>query len=730
MAQRLSQKVVNTFIKGLVTEAGELTFPEDASIDESNCLLDRDGSRRRRLAVNLETSNVNSTFTLNNTFVFTTGRWKNAAGVAGLDFVVIQDGTTLRFYNTTSEPYSGNQESFSVNLNSFDFAGSVGPGLAKVQMDTANGNLVVTSEAIEPFYITYDPDTNTISTTQISPRVRDFEWLGDTTTYSTSKFFPTFALIDPSLYRQYDTANSGWSGDKGSAALTAYQTANEDKYPALTHPWYSGKNASGDFDAAEWDKVFTGSTLTGNGSFILDFFSKNRSAASGIAGITTENENSRFKAIASFSGRIFYAGLTSSKNAGKILFSKYLDNMTEASRCYQQNDPTSEEISDLLDTDGGVISIPEAMNILRLHVFGSSIFVFAENGVWQISGVDNVFRATEYSISRVSQVGLNNSQAFASVEGVPIWWSKHGIHTLNFDEVSGRAQSQNLSIGTIQTFFEAIDGNARQQCTAVYDQTNKRVHWFYPSNGETVANKKNKVLTLDITLQAFYPWSVSDSASTPDYIIGAEYYPGFGSNFVDNDVITLIGDDVITSAGDDVVVSTLTELSQADAAIVLMVYDGATGKMTMGLFSGTTFLDWGNVNYSSYAEAGYDFMGDLILKKNAPYIQVYLRPTETGFSGSEELGYTPVRESSLLVSSYWDFRTNTSTSPQQAYRLKYTPVVNESSLGTWDYPEKVVTTRLKMRGHGRSMRLRFESEQGKDFVLLGFGILNAVNQRY
>ena len=714
---------MNTFIKGLITEAGELTFPQDASIDESNCLLDRDGTRRRRLAVELETNNVNSTFTLNNTFVFTTGRWKNAAGVAGLDFLVVQDGTTLRFYNTSSEPYSGNQESFSVDLNSFNFAGSVGPGLAKVQMDTVNGSLVVTSEAIEPFYIEYDADANTISTTQISPRVRDFEWLGDTTSYTTGN-------DAAGLNRKYDTANSGWSGDKGAPALTAYLAANGDKYPPLTHPWYSGKDTSGNFSVAEWEKIFTGSTLTGNGSFILDFFSKNRSAASGIAGITTENENSRFKAVASFSGRIFYAGLTGSKGTGKILFSKYLDNITESDRCYQQNDPTSEEISDLLDTDGGVISIPEASNILKLHVFGSSIFVFAENGVWQIVGVDGVFKATEYSISQVSQIGLNNAQSFVSVEGVPMWWSKHGIHTLSFDQVSGRAQEQNLSIGTIQTFFEAIDGNARQQCLAVYDETNKRIHWFYPNNNESVVSKKNKVLTLDITLQAFYPWTITDSASNPDYILGAEYFPGFGSDFTTNDVITLTGDDVITSGGDDVVVSTLTELSQADANIVLMVYDGATGKLTMGLFSGTNFLDWGDVNYSSYAEAGYDFMGDLILKKNAPYVQVYLRPTETGFSGSDELGYTPVRESSLLVSSFWDFRTNTSSSPQQAYRLKYTPVVNESSLGTWDYPEKVVTTRLKMRGHGRSMRLRFESEQGKDFVLLGFGILNAVNTRF
>jgi len=707
-----------------VTEAGELTFPQDASIDESNCLLERDGSRRRRLAVKLENNNVNSTFTINNTFVFTTGHWKNAAGVAGLDFLVVQDGETLRFYNTSSEPYSDKEQSFSVNLANFNFAGSVGPGIVKVQMDTINGSLVVASKAIEPFYITYDPDDNTISTVQISPRVRDFEWLGDTSTYSDN----TSADIN----RRYDTANAGWRGNKGESALSSYRTSLDisSNYPPLTHPWYSGKNADGNFSKSQWEKVFTGSTLTGNGSFILDFFSKDRSTASGISGITTENENSRFKTVASFSGRIFYAGLSGSKSSGKILFSKYLDNITEVSRCYQQNDPTSEAISDLLDTDGGVISIPEASNVLKLHVFGSSIFVFAENGIWQIQGVEGVFKATEYSISRVSQIGLSNPQAFVSVEGIPIWWSKHGIHTLNFDQVSGRAKEQNLSIGTIQTFFEAIDGNARQQCTSVYDETNKRVHWFYPSNNESIKNKKNKVLTLDVNLQAFYPWTISDSTINTDFILGAESYPGFGSNFVDNDVITSTGDDVITSAGDNVTVSQLTELSQADAAIVLMVYDGATGKMTMGLFTGTEFLDWGNANYSSFAEAGYDFMGDLILKKNAPYVQVYLRPTETGFSGSYLEGYDPVRESSLLVSSYWDFRTNTSSSPQQAYRLKYTPVVNESSLGTWDYPEKVVTTRLKMRGHGRSMRLRFESEQGKDFVLLGFGILNAVNTRF
>lgn len=722
MPQRITQKVVNTFVKGLITEAGELTFPEDASIDELNCLLDRDGSRRRRLAAKVEDSNVLSTFSINDTFVFTTGRWRNVGGTAGLDFMVVQSGSNLYFYNTVQEPYSGQQKSFSVDLTAFEFSGSLGAGQAKVQMATINGDLVVVSSAIEPFYIEYNSDTDTVSTTQITPKTRDFEWQGDTETYSEGAASPTDA-------RKYDTANAGWTGSKGSAALTAYETANSE-YPPLTHSWFSGKDSDGNFDEAEWRKVFGGTTLTGNGHYILDFFAKDRAAASGISGITTEYENSRFQAVAAFSGRIFYAGLTSAKNSGRILFSKQLDNTSEAGRCYQQNDPTSEDFSDLLPTDGGVIVIPEATNIQKLHVFGSTLMVFAENGVWQITGVDNVFRATEYSISNVSEIGIENPQTFVSVEGVPMWWSKHGIHTLQFDQVSGKAQEQNITIGTIQTFFDAIDGNAKQNCHGVYDQTNKRIHWFYPSNSEGTQNKKNRVLTLDIAVQAFYPWEVSDSASNPDYIIGAEYISGFGSDYQNLDVILSTGDDVVTSAGDDVVVNQLTQLAQADSAIVLMVYDGATGKMTMGLFSGTDFLDWGDANYTSFAEAGYDFMGDLVLKKNSPYIQVYLRPTETGFEGSDETGYTPIRESSLLVSSYWDFRKQTSSTAQQAYRLKYMPIVDAGELGSWNYPEEIVTTRLKMRGHGRSMRLRFESEQGKDFVLLGFGVISAANTRY
>ena len=724
MPQRISQKVVNTFVKGLITEAGELTFPEDASVDELNCLLQRDGSRRRRLSVELETDSVDSSFDVATTFVFHTGVWKNVAGQAGFDLLVVQNGSTLSFYDTATEPYSAGVKAFSVNLSTFEQAGSAGAGTAYVELASINGDLVVVSQAINPFYIRYTPSTDTIATTQITIRIRDFEWQGDTNTYSTG-----LATGSTTNARKYDTANAGWTGTKGSAALSTYLAA-KSAYPPLTLAWYAGKDSDGDFSVTEWDNIFSGSSLTGNGHFILDMFNKDRSTASGIAGITTEIESSRFQSVAAFSGRVFYAGLTSAKNGGRIFFSRQLDSINEAGNCFQQNDPTSEDFSDLLDTDGGVIVLPEAMNIQKLYVVGSSLYVFAENGVWRISGVDNVFRATEYSVQKVTSTGMQNARTFVDVEGIPLWWSKHGIHTVTIDSVSGNAADQNLTIPTIQEFFDQIDGNAKDNCKGVYDAINKRVLWFYPKNGETVVNKKNRVLTLDISLQAFYPWEIADEASSTSYIVGAEYYSGFGSDIIDVDVILSNGDDVVLANGDDVIISRLSQIALANSATILMVRNGDTGKMTMALFKGTDFLDWNTADYSSYAEAGYDFMGDLVLKKTSPYVVVYMRPTEEGWTGTELAGYDPIRESSMLVAAYWDFRRSSSSSPQQAYRLKYVPVVNTNNLSVWDYPEEVITTRLKLRGYGRSMRLRFESETGKDFVLLGYGVLQGANQRF
>jgi hypothetical protein len=708
MPQSQSQKTINTFIKGLITEAGELTFPPDASVDELNCDLRRDGSRRRRKGAIAEDNSVLSTFTVATTDLVHTGTWLNVGGQAGLEYLVIQTGATLRFYNKASSPYSGNQLTQTVNLATYEVAGSVGAANVKCQFASLKGALIVASPAIETIYIERDNITEVLSVNLISFKIRDFEWQGDKTEYTTS-------TGSPSAGRIYDTQNAGWVGTKGAAALAAYGS-----YPPLTLPWYAGKDASGDFSVTEWEKIYSGSSLIGNGHFILDFFNKVRS------GLSTEIETSKFKSVASFAGRVFYAGLESSKNSGTILFSRQIDSLDDLGNCFQVNDPTSEDLSDLLDTDGGRIVIPDAVNIKYLYAYGANLYIFADNGVWSINGVDNVFRATEYSIQSISSVGILSAETFVEAEGIPFWWSRFGIHALTFDQVSGLAKEENISVGTIQTFWDDISQDSKSRVTALYDRINKEIYWTYPEDGETNVNKFNKFLILDTVLQAFYPWTVSDEATNTDYIMGFSFYSGFGSDQLILDVVSA-ADDVISNS-DDVISTQYTDYITGDPAIVLLIRDGATGKVTMGTFSSSTYLDWGTTNYSSYAEAGYDFKGDLFYQKTSPYVITYMRTTETGWTGDEIAGYEPINPSSLFVSSFWDFKSTPSSVAQQAYRFKTMPVVGD--LNTWDYPSSVISTRLKLRGKGRSTRLRFESEQGKDFILLGYGVIDARNQRY
>lgn len=728
MPQSLGQKTVNNFVRGLITEAAELTFPEGASVDELNCDLRRDGTRRRRLGAAIEDNAVASTFSVSEGTRINTGDWVNVGGNAELEFLVVQANNVLYFYNKADLPYSAQQDANSVNLSSYEQTGSSGSGNYDCQFASLNGKLVVSSPGINTIVITYN--SGSLSVSQISFKIRDFEFMGTTSGYFTSTGSASTARI-------YDTLNSGWGEDSNGQsgnALAYYRAQRSNNYPPLNLPWFAGKDADGNQDIDSFEQVGGGTGLSGNGRYILDFFSQNRQSAASGDGVSIDTSlnhtiGSRFSCVESFSGRVFYAGLDSSEEGGKILFSKQVENDADFGVCHQINDPTSEYFSDLLDTDGGVIVIPDAINIKKLFAFQSSLFVFADNGVWQISGVDGIFKASAYSVNRVSRVGLLSVGTFVAVESAPFWWSRFGIHTLQTDSVSGQGSEQNLTIPTIQSFWDDISQDAKTLAKATYDSINKRIYWAYPDNDETIEGKLNNFLVLDIPLQAFYPWRVEDAASNSDYVVGVAFYSGYGAKPLELDVVLSNGDDVVTSAGDDVTSEQISTFNTGDAAIVLLVRDTSANKMTMGGFTSTSFLDWGEANYLSYAETGYDFVGDLITKKNAPYLAVYSRLTEEGFTGNESEGYEPIRPSSLFVSTAWDFNESFSAN-QQAYRLKQTVIVDPTDLTKFDYPESVIVTRLKIRGHGRSVRIRYESEEGKDFILLGWGMIQGRNPRF
>ena len=725
MAQELKQTSVSTFVRGLITEASPLTFPENASVDEKNCDLKRTGVRTRRKGIEFESGFSLSSFTFPRGTLIHDLTWENVSGQAGVEFLVVQVGTTLRFYDKSITPISGSEKTFSVDLNSFNASNGENVSTSRISGDSINGNFIVVSPAIESFFIEYDSVTDTITTTQINPKVRDFDWQGDVSGYGEN-----ISAGSASDERKYDTKNSGWIDGlpTGEDVLFGFSSGIVDVfglYPALTHPWFSGKTSDGVFFYLEWEKVYGGNSLIGNGRFILDLYSKDRSTIASVPGLPTEIENARFSSVVGYAGRAWFAGLKSKKNGSRVFFTRVVENMTQIGNFYQEADPTSENISDLIDSDGGVINIPSASNIRALFEWGNSLLVFAENGVWEISGVDGVFKATEFSVTKIrGVVGLTNPAALVDAEGSPFWWANTGIFTVQRGEVSQATEGVDISQSTIQTFWEEIPGDQRNDTVGIFDSQNKRVFWLY-GNDNVVQFKYNKVLILDIPLQAFYPWEFEDESASTNYVVGMSYFSGLGATERTEDVT--VNSVTVTANSIDVTVTQTVATTTGTTEIKFLVRDGDTGSLSFATVSNTGFLDWATEDFLSFAETGFDFEDDLTTYKHGVYVTTYFDRTESGFTGNETDGFDPINPSSCLLIAFWDLRIN-SSSTQQAYRLLVPIIVDTGDLTTFNYPYSSVITRNRIRGKGRNLKLRYESTIGKDFRLQGYEVINAKNQ--
>jgi len=724
----------STFVKGLITEASLLNFPEGASVDEVNCDLRRTGVRETRKGINFDSTGDLSTWTLDEGLPTAEFTWENVSGESGVEFLVLQTGDTLRFYDKSFSPVSDGEKSFTVDLNVYTASNSYLVDRERISASTVGSYFVVTSRAIESIILSYDVDTDTISVREMMPRIRDFDWQGDISTY-----FDTVSAASVTAARRYDTFNTGWVSYTGPVSsdgvLNTFQSDNAGAWPQLSSPWHAGKDPTNDdrFRTNQFERIGKGNTLIANGHFILKLYNKQRAAAYNDEPLNTETpittvelpdevEVHRFSAVTSYAGRAWLAGINSAENGSKVFFTKVITSLEDFDKFYNVNDPTSEDISDPLDNDGGVINIPQAGRITALFEWGNSLIVMAENGPWEIKGVDNVFKATEYAVSRVRQAdGLIHPGTLVDAEGVPFWWGPTGIFTIEGDNVTTAPTGTDLSKATVQTFWEDIGAEFRAKAKGVYDALNKRIFWLY---GDDAANpyKYNKVLILDLVLQAFIPWSITDEENTTSYIVGGQYFTGLGST--ENSLDVVVGADLVEAGGVQVVVTLDVDAANA-AGVTFVLRDGNTGKIGFGKFDDTTYLDWGTEDYDAYAEAAYVFDGDLSTRKKNIIVTVAFERTEDGFTGAGS-GYTPTNQSKCTLKAYWEDNENPSSN-KEIYKLKRLVLVDTGDLTAFNYPYSRVITRNRIRGRGRYLKLRFQNTPGKQFKLIGYEVINAKN---
>lgn len=485
----------------------------------------------------------------------------------------------------------------------------------------------------------------------------------------------------------------------------------------------------GAYSPFELEKFSPGNTPAAKGHFILNAFDRNRQTASNIDGIydpERDKEDWRPIDVAFHAGRVWYLMQT-----GVLYFSQTLTEISNASKCYQEADPTAEDINDLVDTDGGVIDLAGIGKAQALIPLGNELAVLANNGIWSVSGLgEEGFTTTRQEISKITNVGAIGRDTVVEAEGTIFYWSSGGIYSLATDQVSAQLVAQNISENTIQTFYTDIPEIGRQNARGFYDERNKKIYWFYndsvSQDGVNWRYQYDKVLVLDLTLQAFYTYSFSVAAGQP--FVSAMMQKKAGT--VDTSSGDVTDGGVTVTDGGVAVTATSTSPSTSEVELKLLTfYETTTDNFnyTFSEFKNTSMLDWPQIssgtNYTSFIETGHDLLEDVISEKEANTVYCFFKRTETALqdSGSGDLVFD--LPSSCLLTAKWAWADATGSNQWidvgQIYRLQR-PIIQEA--GSFDYGYEVIQTINQVRGKGRALALRFSSEQGKDFHLLGWSI--------
>jgi hypothetical protein len=737
MAAQAAVKDAFTFVGGLVTEGGYFITPENSYKEGVNVIPQVDGVIERRNGLDYEEAYNLYAAAISpdskDLWAFTTGTWTTVAGSGNRDFIVAQTGRYLNFYNAATGSVSASRNTaFRIDLESYKVPGNpntVGAGVCSFA--PTYGRLIVTSADTLPLLVSYTPDpldenawgTFTVKTLDLN--TRDFKGVtltvtiaalgyavGDVVAVDAEYTATQWASLGISITDvKYNLYNQGWTDTK----IDAYRSANGDKYPANTKSWIYGKNTSDDFDSAVLNKQDFGNSPAPKGHFIIDPF---------------EDIVYRPKVCAFFAGRTWYAGMPTSDLLGTVFFSQVLDNIDKVGNCYQTNDPTSEVISDLEDDDGGTIEIPEAGEIVSLQPLGRGIMVFATNGVWFISGVDQGFKASNYAVDRVSSVGCLGGKSVVAIEDTVLYWSTSGIYVVSATN-SVEYSATNISEKNIKTFYQDIPILGKLYAEGAYNATNKTIYWLYSNsiNTSTSSGRFNKdtVLAFDARLNSWYWFSIDTSLG----VIPVSIEVTKETTSVSNEYSVIAGvDDVWAST--DSVITNVANVSGTRKAYKLLTLHPTTSNnysVTFADFdntrdSATKFKDWYSYNSvgvekSAYFITGYNMGGNGPARaKTGQYLTVYMKRTETSFDSNTN----PLNVSGCLMQSRWDFTDNSYpgkwAGEVQVYRQLRPYFTDPGSTFDDGYP--LVISKNKLRGRGKAVQFKFASEAGKDMKIVGW----------
>ncbi len=667
MPQTEAKFQINQFTGGLNTDANPIGEQGPTSRDEANCEILSHGGRRRRRGFQPEPGSVESTTTLTSAqkedFAFGVWTWNDVAGVGDLDFAVLQEGDTLYFFDKGDNSLTLGRKSFTVDLQTFKTSAASTTDVENTRVSVASGKgvIFVCGQYIEPFYVEYNQQLDSITSTQVTIQIRDFE---EQSTNIGAKEELNISETPNRGDHLYDMLNQGWyqigpflrdggSSNKDGTApvLELYRSVIGD-FPRKNTAWHLGKYLVAEDSGFESNTYIapqqvrsspSGNALAPLGHYILDAFNKDRAAVVAADGddlrttfsyytrldsLDPEVEDERPVAVAFYAGRVWWA----LKN--NVFFSQQLsdDDVTAAGKCYQDGDPTSEAESDVVATDGGLIPVSGMGRATAMAVTGTALIVLADNGVWSIQGAaGDSFTAVDFSVNRLSTLSCRSPASVVEAEGLVFFWGEHGVYIVQPDQTRDQARLEDLVEGRITEFYNDIPQSSKRNASGFYDPTDKVIYWMYKNAVDMAGVLKNRFaydrfLNFSLKFSAWYPWTTT--ASTANQIIGGTTAGGVIASTTQVTVVDS-GGVAVTDSGGDVVTTNSTTLSEVSEKPKFFFLDA--NKHNVAEATNITFTDWpdtDDADYSSYIETFYHLQDDAMAFMQAPYTYIYFRRTD------------------------------------------------------------------------------------------------------
>ncbi len=833
MARKTGTSIQNRFIRGLITEATALSFPEDGCTETNNVVFDPTGRVTRRKGFDTEASFASHAAGVTAGQVYTSFIWEAVAGNGNISFLVLQEGNSIKFYDVSeSTSVSTNQHSTELSLD--DYLATNSDRLPReylCQFAAGRGDLLIVNAACDPVLVMYDPAADDFTATALTLQYRDFAGLDDGLAID-ARPTATVAGIEtsnPSHY--YNLLNQGWDD---TDALSQWDTARTDLPSNADYVALYRASETDAFDNARVDANTPANRPAPKGHFILDVGRDNRQEVLTAAGytfdLTVDSEslvdpssgtvigdingnpsrafdgsigaysnaavkgtnvadcyigktfssgvpiakatvyatttdgfmnsgaspntltitlygktgaapanatdgtalgntgsftdaNSLVKTIFSndtatawdhvwvymnpddasvfelffsevqfytpeltferpsctefYSGRAFYGGINEGELANNIYFTQIIESDEQYGYCYQKNDPTNEHIPDLLADDGGVIKIPEMGTLKKLYAYQTALLAYANNGIWLISGSSGSnFKADDYQVKKISSIGIVSADSLISIKGLPAWWGEDGIYTVKFDANYDSFTPVSLTSESIDRLYRAIPSSNKQYVKGCYDETEQVAYWIYSADEDLPSDvyRYDSVLCLDGKSQAFYTWEIGAGplVRTIDYVKPAD--------------------------------------RSVEGIIKLMIhrsYNGSTASQTFAEIQNTNYIDWEEegtgTDYESTFVTGYKLDGETQRFFQSNYVFVFLETEENA---------------SCFMQGVFDFTTSSAEGKWSTRQQIYNE--NLTNRG-------VNFRRLKVRGKGRALQLKFESESQKPFTIIGWSIWETSN---